>query len=104
MDECRLIKSLQILGEPCPFQWCRCHLHYQVDRPVESKTYLRLHGCACLIQHPMTLSEIGQMQGLSRERVRQIQEKAVKHLREKVIENAELMTYVENYLGREEMG
>lgn len=70
------------LGEPCATTLCRYHLHgdakpSQVDAaPVPRVTcVLKIASCG-----PMTLEDVGRALGLTRERVRQIADKAVLHL------------------------
>jgi RNA polymerase primary sigma factor len=47
--------------------------------PRESDTIMLFYGIG--LEHPLTLEEIGQRQGLTRERVRQIKDKAIRRLR-----------------------
>jgi RNA polymerase primary sigma factor len=47
--------------------------------PRESETIILFYGIG--LEHPLTLDEIGYKQGITRERVRQIKEKAIRRLR-----------------------
>ncbi len=95
--ECPILKLLIILSEDCPFNDCYHHLFHPIPSgSIGNKTafYFSLYGCTCLISHPMTLEQIGTMWGLSRERIRQIEEKAIKNLREKIQNDPNLMAYL----------
>jgi len=42
-----------------------------------------INGCMFMVNHPLTLDEVGQILGISRERVRQIEEKVLNKLRKR---------------------
>lgn len=76
---------------PCPFVSCRYHLYLDVQ---SNGKILFPHGEVDLDQLPQTcaldvadhgehvLSEVGEVIGLTRERIRQIEEIALRHLRQ----------------------
>lgn len=85
-DENRLLDILENRNDPTPDQQLMINsLHEEIERVLKTlkdreadvvKMYFGLDG-----NHPMTLEEIGEKFNLTRERVRQIKEKAIRRLR-----------------------
>jgi RNA polymerase primary sigma factor len=85
-EDNRLLDIIQDDNQPPPdFKLMEESLKVEIERALESlseresevvKLYFGLNR-----EHPLTLEEIGELFGLTRERVRQIKEKAIRRLR-----------------------
>ena len=68
--------------EPCPVTSCRYHLHGDAKPCQIAAAPVPLVTCVLKIasRGPMTLEDVGTAMGFTRERVRQIADRAVEHL------------------------
>lgn len=85
-DDMTLIDVLENKESPRPDNTLMISsLHIEIKRalaslsPRESEAIILFYGIG--LEHPLTLDEIGYKQGITRERVRQIKEKAIRKLR-----------------------
>ena len=68
------------LTHPCEIWGCRYNLFFKEDWTrcdKNSDIAKEIKNCVLLIESPLTLEEIGKMWGLSRERIRQIENCAI---------------------------
>lgn len=81
------------VARPCPYVGCRHHLYLDVTesgalKVEDGEPWDMKHSCSLDVadEGGLTLDEVGQILGLTRERVRQIEERAAQHYREARVE------------------
>ncbi|MCL6577972.1 MAG: hypothetical protein K6T73_01110 [Candidatus Bathyarchaeota archaeon] len=71
------------ITKPCLNYDCRHNIFWTglrlPSKSKETKSSREILNCCCLINHEFTLEEIGDMWGLTRDRIRQLELKAVLH-------------------------
>ena len=75
------------IGNPCRNLACDDNIFYhklQLKKPKETNVSRRLKNCTNNLDTELTLQEIADMWGLTRERVRQIEDKGLHKLRKDI--------------------
>lgn len=64
----------------CPFTDCKHNMYWRglnIKKPIYTERFKEFKNCMLLLDEPITLEDIGMAYGITRERVRQIEEKAL---------------------------
>lgn len=87
-----VVRSACPTARPCPRPQCRLHLGDVGDAHVDMT-----HSCALDLAEagPLTLQEVGNAMGVSRERVRQLEEMAIAKIRRRAPELADYLSTVD---------
>ncbi len=78
-DQCPELMRLIALnnGDVCEKTSCKHNFFYKSPRRIDTKTSREMKNCMCNLDRALSLTEIGEMFGVSRERIRQIELRAI---------------------------
>ena len=78
--ECPYWSELDKHKVGCPFRDCKHNMYWEglnIKNPTDTERFKEFKNCMLLLDESITLEDIGQAYGISRERVRQVEERSL---------------------------
>src|SRR4030043_495703 len=105
MRHCPELLRLQSNGAVCEKVDCPHNLFFVGLRfkRVDTHRSRQFKNCSCLVREDLTLEEIAAMYGVTRERIRQIEEKALQKIRRLVLVGSEKKSLFDGFLSKKQI-
>jgi hypothetical protein len=99
--KCPYWSELDKHGVGCPFRDCKHNMYWEglnIKNPTDTERFEEFKNCMLLLDESITLEDIGQAYGISRERVRQVEEGALTVVMKRLHFNPEKRQELKQYL------